>query len=310
MSIKADINSRWPCFGLDNWPHNLMRAGANLMGSNLYNHLIRYFVDYLKIPWDICHLFVFFLVSHMSNPSNVYSHLMASRWGCPMVLYTGMESIYNWHQLYQSTIHISQLLLGQISVRWEVKRHVFYVSSVYIEPIVSYTHWYISLIAYAGAVKVKLLPLYVKQTPERKNNWASFSLVGHPYEYLGIPITLLWATQKQTWECPLRGYGPPIRITGHSQSLVGHPYENLGMPITLLWATQKPTWECPLDLDGPPIRIIGHSQSLVGHPKEHLGMPTTLLWATHKHSWGCPLHHYGPPIRIPGDVHYPAMGHQ
>lgn len=49
------------------------------MGSDLYNHLIRYFVGHLKTLREVRHLFLFFLLSRVSDPSHVRSHPTASK---------------------------------------------------------------------------------------------------------------------------------------------------------------------------------------------------------------------------------------
>lgn len=51
LGLSGGRGERHPCFLLSN--PNAIAAGANLMGSDLYNNLIRYFVCHLKLLRDV-----------------------------------------------------------------------------------------------------------------------------------------------------------------------------------------------------------------------------------------------------------------
>lgn len=51
----------YPRFRPGHWPYDLVTAGDNLMGSNLYNHFVRYFVGHSKNLRKVRSLFSMFL---------------------------------------------------------------------------------------------------------------------------------------------------------------------------------------------------------------------------------------------------------
>lgn len=80
-------------------------AGANLMGSDLYNHLIRYFVAHLKELKDVSSRIFRRVVSQLIVASSGIRSI-AGR-GVAAILCPRMGPIYYGLKLYQPAIHVS-----------------------------------------------------------------------------------------------------------------------------------------------------------------------------------------------------------
>lgn len=88
-------------------------AGANLMGSDLYNNLIRYFVQHLRQLRDVSDGLG--MMGRCVTPFSEFR--LAAERAAPEVLRRRMGPIHNWRELHQSSLHISEPALGEERAR-------------------------------------------------------------------------------------------------------------------------------------------------------------------------------------------------
>ena len=92
----------------------LQKAGANLMGADLYNNLIRYFVTHLK---GLRAVGIALSIAVQCSRAITSANRVSAGRSAITVLCGRMVSIHDWGKLHQSSLHVSQSPLGQEGTR-------------------------------------------------------------------------------------------------------------------------------------------------------------------------------------------------